>query len=170
MIKAFISLGSNMGGDPERNLVRARKELERRRLNILGASSIYRTEPWGYDDQPWFLNQVLAVECPLLLSAESLLTMLQATELRMGRVREEDPALKYGPRIIDLDILLYGAETIRTTKLRVPHPHLCERAFVLVPLLELAPDACMPSGELLRTCLERLDYTVNGVEISQRSA
>ncbi len=133
----YVGLGSNLG-DREANLSEAR-----RRLNesgrITAASSIYETEPWGVDPgQPDYLNQVVALASPL--PPAGLLELLLTIERDMGRVR----AAPGDSRLIDLDLLLYGDEVIDEPGLTLPHPGMSERAFVLTPLAEIAPDAVHP--------------------------
>lgn len=127
----FLSLGSNLG-DRRENLQRAKAHLPPR-VRVKRSSSMYETEPWGYTDQPAFLNQVIEVETAL--KPEALLQYLKQIEQKMGR----EETFKFGPRSIDLDILFYGSRVIREEDLEIPHPRLEERAFVLVPLVELAP-------------------------------
>ena len=128
----FLGLGSNLG-DREVNLRRALAELESPTLHLLRTSSIYETEPIGFLDQGWFLN--LAAEFETDLFPKQLLARLQRVERSMGRHR----TVKDGPRIIDIDILLYGSSVIKSDELEVPHPRYRERRFTLAPLAELAP-------------------------------
>lgn len=128
---AFIALGTNLG-DREANLRAARAAL-RQVMWLTGVSPIYETTPWGYTDQPPFLNQVVMGLTTLPL--RDLLAFLKATERRLGR----QPTFRYGPREIDLDLLFYDQAVVTTPELTVPHPRLHERAFVLVPLNDLAP-------------------------------
>lgn len=139
MIHVFLGIGTNLG-DRERNLQEARAALSDR-LEILKESSIYQTAPWGYLDQPAFLNQV--IEAQTDLSPLNLLDFLKQTEKRLGRRAN----FHYGPRLIDLDILFYGNRIIQTPCLQVPHPRLTERAFVLVPLAEIAPEFVHPQNK-----------------------
>ncbi len=127
----YLALGSNLG-DRAAHLEAARAALARR-LTLRQASRIYETPPWGYADQPAFLNQVLAAETGL--GPQALLTYLKYLEAELGR----KPSFRYGPRAIDLDILFYGSLVLETPLLTLPHPRLHERAFVLVPLAEIAP-------------------------------
>lgn len=174
MNRAYIGMGSNLepkpGADAAENLQRARMELEGLQalgVRVVAASAVYRTEPQGYSDQPWFANQVLALDCPDDMTPKDLLNTLLALELRMGRVRSDDPALRFGPRVIDLDILLFGKTTTHSPRLTLPHPRMTERAFVLVPLLEIAPDVALPSGERLAGFLHSLDYAQQGFTLRQ---
>ncbi len=132
----YISLGTNLG-DRMVNLRLARAALPPD-IQVMIYSSIYETEPWGYPDQPPFLNQV--VKAKTSLSAPALLASLKSIERNLGR----RPTFRYGPRLIDLDILLYGALVLDTPMLTIPHPRLVERAFVLAPLVEIAPDLVHP--------------------------
>ena len=139
MIRVFLGIGTNLG-DRERNLQEARDVLSQR-LEILKESSIYQTAPWGYLDQPAFLNQV--IEAQTDLSSLNLLDFLKQTEKELGRQAN----FRYGPRLIDLDILFFGNRIIQTPRLQVPHPRLTQRAFVLVPLAEIAPDFVHPQNK-----------------------
>jgi len=138
MIRVFLGIGTNLG-DRERNLQDALAILSQKMV-ILKESSIYQTAPWGYLDQPAFLNQV--IEAQTDLSPLNLLGFLKDTEKVLGRQAN----FRYGPRLIDLDILFYGNRIIQTSRLQVPHPRLAERAFVLVPLAEIAPDFVHPQN------------------------
>lgn len=109
---------------------------------LLRASPLYRTPAWGRTDQPDFINAAAALETTL--APRELLDRLLAVERAFGRIRAADGSDRWGPRRLDLDILLYGDAVIDAPGLRVPHPHLHERAFALVPLLDVAPDAVIP--------------------------
>lgn len=170
MVTAYIGLGSNLGEQPEKNLYLAREALAAQGLDPVAVSRVYRTEPQGYADQPWFANQVAALSCPQDMTADALLDILLNTEKGLGRVRSADPALRYGPRVIDLDLLLFGNQEVRTPRLHVPHPRMTERAFVLIPLLELSPTAALPGGALLADFLNRLVYTLDGLNIHQAAS
>lgn len=151
MAKAYISLGSNLG-DKMCNLQRAICELSQiQEIKVTAISSVYRTAPMGFTEQDWFLNAVAKLDVGV--EASPLLKKLLAVENKMGRVR----TLHWGPRIIDLDLLLYQDEVIREMDLEVPHPRLTERAFVLVPLLEINPDLKLPSGAFLKDFLAKID-------------
>ncbi|MEG9298850.1 2-amino-4-hydroxy-6-hydroxymethyldihydropteridine diphosphokinase [Mangrovibacillus sp. Mu-81] len=139
---AYISLGSNMG-EREAYLEKAINILHNHgKINVLKISSIYETEPVGFTEQGKFLNMVIEVRTDL--SPEILLQQCLQVEIDLGRKRE----FKWGPRIIDLDILLYDHENIESENLLIPHPRMQERAFVLIPLLELEPSLGHP---VLRT-------------------
>ena len=136
----YLSLGTNLG-DRMANLSRARASLAPQ-VHVKAASPIYETAPWGYLEQPTFLNQVVQVETGL--APLELLAYIKGIEGRMGRA----PTFEYGPRLIDLDILFYDDRVIHLPGLEVPHPRLAERAFVLAPLADLAPDLRHPVSGL----------------------
>mgnify|MGYP005847349077 CR=1 FL=1 len=142
----FLGLGSNLG-DRLGNLRKAVKGLEARGIKVRRASSAYETAPLSLEDQPNYMNAVLEVETSF--PPEELLRVCQEVEASLGRVRRE----RWGPRGIDIDILLYGAETVDEAHLTVPHPRLTERLFVLAPLLEIEPDAALPDGGRLSVYL-----------------
>lgn len=135
----FIALGSNLGDRPK-NLARARLLLADK-VVVIKTSSIYETDPWGVTDQPRFLNQV--VEGKTSMTAADLLRFLKQIEQELGRRK----TYRYGPRTIDLDILILGDLVMDTSDLTIPHPRIAERAFVLVPLSELAPDLLLPGSQ-----------------------
>lgn len=152
MTKIYLSLGSNLG-DREANIARAVDELRRRGVRVTRQSSIYETEPVEIREQAWFLNGVIEAETEK--SPLELLRVLLEIERAMGRVR----SVKYGPRLIDMDILFFGSATIDSQELVVPHPRLAERKFVLAPLAEIAPDIQHPvlrktAAELLASPLD----------------
>src|SRR5689334_8064880 len=128
----YLGLGSNQG-DRRGNLAAALQHL-REVINIQAISSVYETEPIGYLDQPRFLNMVCSGKT--WLPAEELLTYVKAIEVTLGR----QPTFRNGPRAIDIDILLYDDIQLEQENLVIPHPRMTERAFVLVPLAEIAPD------------------------------
>ena len=134
----YLSLGSNLG-DREANLRAAIAALPEAGVKVVRVSSFYETEPVDFVDQPWFLN--CAVEGETTVEPVVLLRALQKIEAQMGSKKE----FAKGPRLIDLDILLYGSETIATPELQIPHPRMRERRFVLVPLAEIAPRFRHPS-------------------------
>ena len=145
MTLAYIGLGSNLG-DREAVLLRAVDALDAVRI-----SPVIETEPWGFADQPPFLNAVAEVETDL--SARGLLELLLDIEQRLGRTRTGP---RYGPRTIDLDLLLYGHEVIDEPGLRVPHPRLAERRFVLEPLAALVPERKIPGNGTVQEALARI--------------
>ena len=132
MAKAYISMGSNLEPRME-HLRAAARALDRPPLKLSGLSALYETEPVGVEDQPLFLNAMAAVETAL--GPEALLARLQEIE----REAKKKVAYRWGPRTLDLDLVLYGMETRDTADLVLPHPRMHERSFVLVPLCELDP-------------------------------
>lgn len=151
MTNVWIGLGSNLG-EREVYLHSALKHMARLKdTRIVQRSSVYVTEPQGLTEQPSFYNMVVEIETGL--SPYDLLQSLLAIERTLGRVR----TVRYGPRTIDLDILLYGDRVLTDEQLTVPHPRMVERSFVLVPLLEIYPEASDPrTGQALSTHLYRL--------------
>ena len=150
MTRAYVGLGANIG-EPRRQLRAAIEEL----MNLPDArqvlvSGLYRSEPVGYTDQPDFLNAVARLDTGL--SPEALLDRLQEIERRHGRER----SFRGAPRTLDLDLLLHGNQSIASPRLTLPHPRMHERAFVLAPLTEIAPDIAIPgrgaARELLAAC------------------
>ncbi len=130
---AYLSIGSNIG-DRLHHLTEAVRALHSKGgITVTAVSSIYETAPVGFTDQAYFLNLVVCVETGFV--AQDLLEVCQKIELELGRVRD----IRWGPRTADLDILLYNNDNIETENLIVPHPRMHERAFVLIPLLEIAP-------------------------------
>ena len=148
--RAYIGLGTNLGHREENLRAAGRRLEELPSSRVVKFSSTYPTRPWGKVEQPEFLNQVAAIDTRL--SARELLRELMEIEEAMGRRRAE----KWGPRVIDLDLLLYGDQQIEEPDLTVPHPWLTKRAFVLTPLLEIAPDLKLPDGRYLREILANL--------------
>ena len=137
--RAFLSLGSNLR-DRRANLDQALAALEREQVHVVARSSIYETEPQDVANQPWFLNMV--VECESRFFPHHLLAVTQRVEREMGRVRTGAPPR--GPRVIDIDILLFGNAALETPELMIPHPRMFDRRFVLEPLLEIAPELRHP--------------------------
>ena len=167
MVEAYVGLGSNMG-DAEGCLREALDALSRMPGALLDkVSPLYRTEPQGMADQPWFVNAVARLRCAPSWTAELFLEALLATETRLGRVRSSDPALRFGPRTIDLDLLLFGEERRTSPRCTLPHPRLAQRAFVLVPLRDIAPRVIIADGITVTQALEALSYTTVGGKIYQ---
>ncbi|MGO0999673.1 2-amino-4-hydroxy-6-hydroxymethyldihydropteridine diphosphokinase [Lysobacter sp. CA196] len=155
MTVAFVGLGSNLGDSAEvlRSAARALDAVAQTRL--LRLSSLYRTPAWGVTEQPDFVNAVAMLDTGL--SAQDLLAAMFAIEREAGRARCADGSDRWGPRTLDLDLLLYGESVIDEPGLHVPHPHLHERAFALVPLLEIAPEASIPRRGSAQAALQCID-------------
>ncbi len=134
--RVTLALGSNLG-DRFENLQQALKDISLR-ISIIKISSVYETPPWGYSDQPVFFNQVLSGNTSL--NPVELLTFVKNIENSMGRVKN----FQNGPRLIDIDILLFGEKIIDSEKLVIPHPRMVERSFVLLPLAEIEPELIIP--------------------------
>ena len=154
MNRAYLLIGGNLG-DKEKNLAAARDLINKDCGNIISTSSLYETAAWGMTDQPSFLNQALEVDTSF--NARQLIRHILKTEKLLGRVREE----KYGPRIIDIDILLFNNEKHNYHFLKIPHPEMQNRRFALLPLAEIAPDRVHPRlnktiTELLSECKDEL--------------
>jgi len=157
---AYLLLGSNLG-DREHQMDKARTLIAKDIGAITQTSPVYETEPWGYNDQPTFLNQ--AMEVSTALSPQELAKRLREIEGVIGR---SERAHRYGARQIDIDLLLYGSEIIHEEGLVVPHPRLHLRRFVLVPLSTIAPDTMhpvfnKPITQLLDACEDRLGVTLH---------
>lgn len=160
---AYLSLGSNEG-DRLGTLMSAVFSLDDTDgIAVEETSGVYETEPWGGVEQPAFYN--LAVRVRTTLSPEELLQEAQLTEAAFGRDRDDE--VRWGPRTLDIDILLYGDVTRDDPDLTLPHPRMTERAFVLVPLLEIMPGGTLPDGSRLTTHLQRL-APIEGVELVLR--
>lgn len=151
MTRAYIGLGANVGARAE--TLRSAVELldEADEVDVLAVSQLRETEPVGVVDQPMFLNGAVAVETTLL--PRGLLDLLLAVERALGRVRDE----RWGPRVVDLDLLLYGDEVVDEPGLRVPHPRLGERRFALEPLAELDPQLEVPGLGSVAALLAAVD-------------
>lgn len=150
LTRVYIGLGSNVG-DRLQFLQRAVQHLgETIGVQVSDVSTVYETEPVGPAAQAWFLNAVVAVDTSL--SPVTLLQQTQAIERALGR----ETTYHWGPRTIDLDILLYGDTQVNTATLTIPHAELCQRAFVMIPLLELVPGLVLPDGTEVSACLSRL--------------
>jgi len=155
MIKLYILLGGNLG-DKQKVLSEARIRLNKLLGKITAQSSVYETEPWGFESADLFWNQVLEISTSL--SPKEVLRQTQQIELQMGRIRKES---QYDSRIIDIDILFFGDKVIESENLIVPHPRIQERKFALVPLNEIAPGLMHPViqksiGQLLDECKDQL--------------
>ncbi len=147
MATAYLSLGSNLG-DRKAMLEEALARLGGSgRLTVVKRSSVYETEPVGVTDQPWFYN--LAAEVDTALSPEELLHLTKAVEQEMMRTRE----IRWGPRTIDIDIVLYEDVKLATDRLTIPHPEMTRRRFVLEPLHEIAPDLVLPDDRRVEQML-----------------
>ena len=153
--RAYLSLGGNLG-DPARAMGAALRILdEDPHSKVVSVSSLYRTPPWGKTDQPDFLNAAAEIETGL--EPRELLDLCLEAERRLKRVRQE----RWGPRLVDIDILVFGDRRVHETGLDIPHPRMLERAFVLVPLAEIAPDF-MVGGASLAEHLGNIDQA--GIE------
>lgn len=151
---AFLLLGGNLG-DVEQRFRSAYKIIEKNAGKILSFSSVYETEPWGFEAKTNFLNQVIKIETTL--NSNELLNVIQKAESMLGRERESK---EYTSRKIDIDILFFNDQVIHTQNLIIPHPKLHERKFTLVPLFEIAPDLFHPQlkksiSTLVDECTDR---------------
>jgi len=151
-VRALIGLGGNLGDVRERldAAIAALDALPG--IAVLARSRLYRTPPWGQTAQPDFVNGAIAIETTL--PARDLLEALLATERAFGRIRDGE---RWGPRTLDLDLLTYGDELIDDERLTVPHPRIAERAFVLLPLADIAADAVLPGMGRVRDLLGAID-------------
>ena len=162
--QAYLGLGSNMGDGPA-NLRRALELLDAvPGLAVEAVSPVFRTEPQGLADQDWFANCAARIRLDGTWTPETLLDATSGVEAAMGRVR----TVVWGPRVIDIDILLLDGCERRSDRLQIPHPRMCERAFVLVPLMHLAPELRI-RGLTPSQWLSRLAYSVEGDLIRQPS-
>lgn len=149
---AYVGLGSNLD-DPQQQVRRALDALDDLRdSRVLRRSGLYRTSPWGYPDQPDFVNAVAELETRL--SPRELLDGMLDIERRAGRLRD---GARWGPRVIDLDLLVYADRRIAEPGLEIPHPRMAERAFVIFPLAELAPALQVPGLGPVSAMASRLD-------------
>jgi 2-amino-4-hydroxy-6-hydroxymethyldihydropteridine diphosphokinase len=155
MSTAYIGIGSNLGKRRE-NCLRAIESIERKGILVTRKSSLYETEPWGVKDQPPFLNMSIEVETDL--NPLELFSVLKDIERQQGR----EESVRWGPRVIDLDILLYDDIVMKEERLTIPHPLLHERGFVLIPLNEIAPNVMHPLLRLnVHELLHRLQTADN---------
>jgi len=151
-MRAYLALGSNLA-DPLHQVRAALDALAALpQTRLLATSSLYRTPPYGPPDQPDYLNAAVLLETTL--APEALLDLTQRIELEQGRVRKDE---RWGPRTLDLDIMLFGNLTLNTPRLTVPHYDMHNRAFMLVPLFEIAPDLIFPDGTSLKSLIATLD-------------
>ncbi|MDW6003027.1 2-amino-4-hydroxy-6-hydroxymethyldihydropteridine diphosphokinase [Vibrio mangrovi] len=158
MITVYIAIGSNMA-QPDRQALQAIQALQQLpESEFVRASQLYSSTPMGPADQPDYINAVAEIRTHL--KPLELLDHTQAIELAQGRVRKEE---RWGPRTLDLDILLYGSEVINSERLTIPHYGMKEREFVLYPLAEIAPDLTLPDGTELNQLLQQIDR--NGLTI-----
>ncbi|MFC4211142.1 2-amino-4-hydroxy-6-hydroxymethyldihydropteridine diphosphokinase [Pedobacter lithocola] len=154
---AYLLLGGNLG-DRQKNLQLAIELLEKEAGEVLSVSSIYETAAWGKEDQPDFLNQ--AVEISTKFNALQLLNIALEIELKLGRIRKE----KWGERLIDIDLILFGNEVINIEgKLQIPHPQMQNRGFVMKPLAEIAPNVKHPI--LGKTILEIAENILDDLDV-----
>ncbi len=172
-LSIYICLGSNCG-DSEQNLKTAIEHLKTYEKTTVGeVSSVYMTEPQGDKDQDWFLNQMVRLDYkePLpedfnpVMEGHKLLYFLLQVEQTMGRVRDSER--RFGPRTIDLDIVYFNDVVIDNDTLQIPHARMKERAFVLLPLKEIAPNVCI-GGQSLDELLSAIDYKLEGNKIYQK--
>lgn len=160
MNTAYLLTGGNLG-DRVANLRKALERVNEQCGPVVAASSVYETEAWGKDDQPLFLNQALRIET--LLTPRQLLRKVLKIEKLLGRVREE----KYGPRVIDIDLLLFNQEVHRYPLLKLPHPELANRRFALTPLAEIGAEVMHPV--LKKTIKDLLWECKDGLEVKKYS-
>lgn len=160
MTKVYIAIGSNLSNpvSQAKNAIEALKLLPNSRF--INVSSLYSSTPMGPQDQPDYINAVAEIDT--LLSPIELLDQTQKIELEHGRVRKDD---RWGPRTLDLDIILFGNNTISSERLTIPHYGMKEREFVLYPLAEIAPNLTLPDGTELKELLKNI--SMNGLTIWQ---
>lgn len=154
----YLLLGSNLD-DRERNLILAIKKINERSGSVRAVSSLYKTQPWGKSDQPEFLNQAIEIQSDL--APDQLLASLNNIEKEIGKNAVE----RWGPRVIDIDILFFGDTVMSHDQLTIPHPRIADRRFALAPLCEIAPRFVHPvlhknCQELLKACTDPLDVSL----------
>jgi 2-amino-4-hydroxy-6-hydroxymethyldihydropteridine diphosphokinase len=153
-LTAYLGLGSNIGSREDKLLAlrsAVRLIAEHPRIRVAAVSPAFESKAWGFTDQPDFVNAALRVETDL--SPRELLGHVQDVERALGRTK----TFRWGPRLIDVDLLLYGNLAISEVSLEVPHPRMLERSFVVVPLLRIAPDARLPDGRFVRSAAKLAD-------------
>ncbi|HIJ59764.1 MAG TPA: 2-amino-4-hydroxy-6-hydroxymethyldihydropteridine diphosphokinase [Nitrospirae bacterium] len=155
-----LSIGSNLG-KREENINKAIKMLSERGVIVQEVSSFYETEPWGYKDQPAFIN--IAVKAKTSLSPQKLLDVVKSIELKLGREKN----FKWGPRLIDIDIIFYNDLIIDNDEIKIPHPLMQEREFVLKPLVEIMPHMVHPLFQ--RNIETLLNEFKGGIEIGKNN-
>ena len=139
MTNVYLSLGSNVG-HKEQNVKKAISAMRAvKSIKVLKTSHLYKTKSWGYEKQQDFINAAIKIKADL--SPNKLFAILKCIEAKLGRRPQE---IKWGPRVIDIDILLYGSKILNNPRLKIPHPHMQERLFVLQPLAEIAPRLVHP--------------------------
>lgn len=166
IITAFVCLGSNTP-DAARMLALAAERLRALpHARVEALSDVYLTEPQDYAEQPWFHNQVVRLALESVWTPRSLVRTLLKEEKLLGRQRSADPALRFGPRCIDMDLLLFGDAVCTAPESIVPHPRMCRRAFVLIPLRDVGAE-CRIHGRTPAEWLADLDYRQEGRRIFQ---
>ncbi|WP_432454579.1 MULTISPECIES: 2-amino-4-hydroxy-6-hydroxymethyldihydropteridine diphosphokinase [unclassified Agarivorans] len=161
MARCYLALGSNLV-DPLHQAIAARRALAAHpQLKLVASSSLYRSRPMGPQDQPDYLNAVFSLDTSL--QPLQLLDLTQSIEQQQGRVRKNQ---RWGPRTLDLDLLLYANQIIDSPRLTVPHYGMKQREFVLLPLAEIAVDLCLPDGSQLLKLAESID--TNGLQVYKR--
>ncbi|NOR20369.1 MAG: 2-amino-4-hydroxy-6-hydroxymethyldihydropteridine diphosphokinase [Xanthomonadales bacterium] len=151
-MKAWLGLGSNLQNPAAQLTLAIRRLSDADGIEVLRSSSLYRTPPWGDELQDDFINAAVQIETSLAPLA--LLHVLQSIEDAMGRKRNDR---RWGPRLIDLDLLLFGGQQSQSAELELPHPRMHERAFVLLPLIELEPTLEIPGRGKLKSLLSKID-------------
>ncbi len=160
-VTVYLGLGANLplAQSPDRTLCLACQRLQHvDGIRLARVSSLYRSRPWGETNQPDFYNAVVEVET--LLPPRELLAAVKSIERELGRT----PTYRWGPRVIDVDILLYGSLSVNDSDLVIPHRHLLERPFAYVPLLEIHPNATLPDGRRVALSVPLIHSSVDGLE------
>jgi 2-amino-4-hydroxy-6-hydroxymethyldihydropteridine diphosphokinase len=156
MIEVWVALGANMEGPMDFIAKSIINILKKFHPNCYQVSPLYQSKPWGYTEQSDFFNAVMVLEfLSLNVTAFDFLLGLQSIETSLGRVK----SIMNGPRIIDLDLILYGSETSSELTLQLPHPRFLSRSFVVFPMLAINPEVCLPDGRLVRHEAPLFDYS-----------